>query len=74
MPTTFSPQENGESALQQLQIQLAEPLPYDLEETRLEEYKNLREDLASWTKVRQICVELSLDIFSFFDGAGDLTQ
>src|SRR5262249_51940386 len=35
------PQENGESALQQLQIQLANPLPFHLEETRLSEYKNL---------------------------------
>jgi hypothetical protein len=32
------PQPNDESALQQLQIQLANPLPYDLEETRLTEY------------------------------------
>ncbi|HOC01549.1 MAG TPA: nucleotidyl transferase AbiEii/AbiGii toxin family protein, partial [Verrucomicrobiota bacterium] len=35
------PQPNDESALQQLQIQLANPLPYDLEETRLREYMNL---------------------------------
>ena len=63
------PQQNGESALQQLQIQLAEPLPYDLEASRLDEYKNLREDLADWTKVRQICIDLSLDIFSFIEDA-----
>ena len=36
------PQPNGKSALQQLQIQLANPLPYDLEDTNLAEYKNLR--------------------------------
>ena len=35
------PQPNDESALQQLQIQLASPLPYDLEETNLAEYRNL---------------------------------
>jgi hypothetical protein len=34
-------QTNGESALQQLQIQLAAPLPYDLDEMDLREYKNL---------------------------------
>ncbi|MFZ4618017.1 MAG: hypothetical protein ACOYM2_17700 [Rectinemataceae bacterium] len=63
------PQPNGESALQQLQIQLAEPLPYDLEESQLIEYKNLREDLADWSKVRQLCIGLSLDMFSFIEGA-----
>ena len=36
------PQQSGESTLQ-LQIQLAEPMPYDLEETNLKEYKNLVE-------------------------------
>jgi hypothetical protein len=35
------PQPNGELATQQLQIQLSNPLPYDLEETKLAEYKNL---------------------------------
>ncbi len=33
-------QENAESPLQQLQAQLANPLPYDLEGTELREYKN----------------------------------
>lgn len=31
----FYPQESGESALQQLQAQLATPLPYDLDGTEL---------------------------------------
>lgn len=35
------PQPNAESALQQLQVQLANPLPYDLEDLNLAEYKNL---------------------------------
>lgn len=34
-------QSSGESPLQQLQVQLASALPYDLEETELSEYKNL---------------------------------
>ena len=42
------PQPNGHSALQQLQIQLAKPLPYDLEDTQLNEYKNL---IPKWHKV-----------------------
>ncbi len=57
------PQPNGESALQQLQIQLAEPLPYDLEGTRLDEYKNLRKDWTDWNRVRQVCIDLALNIF-----------
>lgn len=35
------PQENGESPLQQLEVQLANPLPYDLDGTELSEYKHL---------------------------------
>jgi hypothetical protein len=35
------PQPNKASTLQQLQIQLADPQPFDLEETNLKEYKNL---------------------------------
>ncbi|WP_308874872.1 hypothetical protein [Thiothrix subterranea] len=34
-------QDNGESPLQQLQVQLANAMPYDLEDTELSEYKNL---------------------------------
>jgi len=37
----FYQQSNGESPLQQLQVQLANALPYDLEETEWPEYKNL---------------------------------
>ena len=42
------PQPNEESALQQLQIQLAQPLPYDLEELSLAEYKNLAPRWQNW--------------------------
>ena len=59
------PQSNGESALMQLQIQLAEPLPYDLEGVHLEEYKNLRKDWTDWNVVRQACMNLALSIFDF---------
>ena len=57
------PQPNGESALLQLQVQLAEPLPFDLEDTQLDEYKNLSEPWTDWNHVRDICVELALAIF-----------
>jgi len=59
------PQPNGESALLQLQIQLAEPLPYDLEETRLDEYKNLKNEWKDWNRVRSVCIDLALSIFDF---------
>jgi len=45
------PQPNGQSALQQLQIQLAKPLPYDLEETQLSEYKDLIPKWHDWSNV-----------------------
>lgn len=35
------PQTSGESALQQLQVQLSNALPFDLEEMELAEYRNL---------------------------------
>ena len=44
-------QDNGESPLQQLQVQLANPLPYDLEETALAEYKNLDRRWHDWPTV-----------------------
>jgi len=59
------PQPNDESALFQLQIQLAEPLPYDLEETHLDEYKNLIDEWKDWSRVRSVCIDLALSIFDF---------
>ena len=44
-----------------------EPLPYDLEGTRLDEYKNLRKDWTDWNRVRQICIDLALMIFDFLE-------
>ncbi|MBV5327459.1 MAG: hypothetical protein JZU65_07455 [Chlorobium sp.] len=59
------PQPNDESALLQLQIQLAEPLPYDLEETHLDEYKNLVDEWKDWQHVRSVCIDLAVSIFDF---------
>jgi hypothetical protein len=57
------PQPNEESALQQLQIQLAQPLPYDLEELKLTEYKNLDPRWANWQNVKAACGEFATAIF-----------
>jgi hypothetical protein len=57
------PQPNDESALQQLQIQLANPLPYDLEETRLAEYKNLAPKWQDWNVVKAACQHFATNVF-----------
>lgn len=62
------PQPNDESALQQLQIQLAQPLPYDLEELNLDEYKGLNPRWRNWQTVKAACSEYATEIF---DGVSD---
>lgn len=57
------PQPNGESALQQLQIQLANPLPYDLEELNLAEYKRLNTRWQDWQAVKKVCIDTATLIF-----------
>lgn len=57
------PQPNDESALQQLQIQLANPLPYDLEATRLAEYKNLAPKWQDWNTVKDVCLHCATTVF-----------
>lgn len=58
------PQPNGESALQQLQIQLANPLPYDLEQMNLPEYKNLDPRWHDWKNVKKACSHNAASIFN----------
>ena len=65
------PQPNEESALQQLQIQLANPLPYDLEELNLVEYKNLDERWRNWQNVRTVCRDSATLIFDRIVGLVD---
>ena len=60
---TLYPQPNEASALQQLQIQLAQPLPYDLEEHHLAEYKNLDPRWHQWQTVRNVCMGYATIIF-----------
>lgn len=65
------PQPNDESALQQLQIQLAQPLPYDLEELNLDEYKNLSQRWRDWENVKVACVDTATLIFDGIVGANN---
>jgi hypothetical protein len=57
------PQPSGESALQQLQTQLANPMPYDLEQTDLTEYRRLHPRWQDWNRVKSLCAEISADLF-----------
>ncbi len=51
-------QENKESPLQQLQVQLANAVPYDLEDTQLSEYKNLSPRWHDWHVVKAACAHI----------------
>lgn len=57
------PQDNGESALQQLQVQLSSPLPYDLEGTEFSEYKNLAAQWHDWSAVTTVCAHVAVVVF-----------
>ncbi|MBI5651017.1 MAG: hypothetical protein HZC40_11335 [Chloroflexi bacterium] len=63
------PQSNDESALQQLQIQLANPLPYDLDELGLAEYKNLAPRWQNWETIKTVCARYALLIFDRIVGS-----
>lgn len=62
------PQGNGQSALQQLQVQLAHALPFDLEETTLSEYKHLLPRWHDWAVVQAACAHLAVIIFDAASG------
>lgn len=59
------PQENGESALQQLQVQLANAMPFDLDEVApgLSEYKHLTARWHDWRTVKAECARISVALF-----------
>jgi hypothetical protein len=57
------PQASGESPLQQLQVQLAHAIPYDLEETELSQYKNLAPRWHDWNAVQATCAHVATTIF-----------
>ena len=57
------PQPNGQSVRQQLQIQLANPMPYDLDETNLREYKKLSPEYQDWSVVAEKCREFASNLW-----------
>lgn len=61
----FYPQPSGESALQQLQAQLANPLPYDLDNTELSEYRHLAPRWHDWQAVKAECIRLADTTFNY---------
>ena len=56
------PQPNGESAFQQLQVQLSNPMPYDLDETNLTEYRNLHPSWHNWNRIKDICETIAVNL------------
>ena len=62
------PQPNDEPALQQLQVQLANPLPYDLEGVHLSEYKHLDPRWHNWSAVKAVCRDCATQIFDHITG------
>lgn len=56
-------QDNGESPLQQLQVQLASAQPYDVEGIDLDEYRNLAPRWHDWNVVKAACARLATVIF-----------
>lgn len=61
------PQPNGESALQQLYLQLANPHPFDLREVNLNTYRNLSEYWQNWDNVLQQCQQTACNIVNHSD-------
>jgi hypothetical protein len=49
--------------MQQLQIQLSNALPYDLEEMSLAEYKHLDPRRHDWNAVKAVCADCATLIF-----------
>jgi len=52
----------------QLQIQLSNPLPYDLEEMSLAEYKHLDPRWHDWNAVKAVCADRATLIFDCIVG------
>lgn len=68
------PQPEDASALQQLQIQLANPLPYDLDEANLAEYKHLAARWQDWQAVKAVCADCAALILDRIVGPDDAAQ
>ena len=57
--------------MQQLQVQLANPLLYDLEEHNLVEYKNLDPRWHDWQAVKAVCADCATLVFDHIVGLED---
>ena len=64
------PQDNGESPLQQLQAQLANPVPYDLDESTLAGYRHLDPKWDDWNSVKVTCARVADVTFEYVCDAG----
>lgn len=58
------PQPSGQSPLQQLAVQLGSPVPYDLEQTDLAEYRQLNPRWHDWNTVRNRCASCARGILA----------
>jgi hypothetical protein len=58
----YYPQPNGESAMQQLIVQLSSAMPFDLSQTDLSEYKKLSSRWQDWSVIRKACAECALQL------------
>lgn len=58
-------QDNGESPLQQLQAQLANSVPYDLDESTLAEYRHLDPKWHDWNAVKSACARVADATFEY---------
>ena len=58
-------QGNGESPLQQLQAQLANSVPYDLDESALAEYRHLDPKWHDWNTVKSTCARVADATFEY---------
>jgi hypothetical protein len=56
------PQPNGESPTQQLIVQLSSPMPYDLSNNDLSEFKRLSNRWHDWSVIRRKCMECALQL------------
>ena len=56
------PQPNGESPTQQLIVQLSSPMPFDLSQTDLSEFRKLSPRWQDWLVIRKACADCALQL------------
>jgi hypothetical protein len=44
-------------------VQLSNPLPYDLEDTNLSEYRRLDPKWHNWQRVKEVCANTAVELF-----------